>query len=263
MAEPPDPETEALIDSALRRAVRADGPVRLYRGKHSEEGLFSGRTGPDGAAARHGLETSPALWAEEPRAHSNALLFVRLLPGGLTRLVEITKPEQRGDLIDGASPLYRQRLLETWADLAAARSWRDDFPRIAESCAEMIRSLHRILPEGSELSLPGAQEGQERTLPTANRHENADFKRRMAHELVVAWKYAPTPEAKQSIANALKNSGVKQIGEPRERLILDGGLHRCDEPAFPGDEVEVVESGWLVHDGIGEYLLEKAIVKLI
>ena len=261
MADAPLPEIEKLIDSALNLAVRTDGPMKLFCGKSGKDGLFPGRTGIAKQAADFGFGSSPPLWSEEHRIFLNSPLFVRLLPGGLERLIEKTKPGSRAKLIRSASPIYRQTLLERWADIAAARGWKNDFPKIADCCSEMIDRLHGLIPEGSKVV---GKKTNGSTQPGAKlSNEDADFKRRMAHELVVAWKYAPTSEAKQSIANALKNSGVEQIGKPSERLKLDGGLHRCEDPAFPGDEVEVVESGWLVHDGIGEYLLEKAIVKLI
>ena len=264
MAKPPDSAVEALVDTALNVAVRVNGPVKLYHGRNDRDGLFDKRTGDSGRAAKFGFGSEPRLWSEEPRAAVNQALFVRLLRGGLERLIESTGSEARRGLIDAASVLYRQQLLERWADLAAANGWSDDFPKIAECCSEMIDRLQGLIPEGAARSKPDASSNVGAPKVEAKlSEEDADFKRRMAHELVIAWKYSPNPEAKQSIANALRNAGIQQIGEPQERLTLDGGLHRCDGPAFPGDEVEVVESGWLVHDGTGEYLLEKAIVKLI
>ena len=252
MGNPLDPKVEALIDSALNKAVRASGPVKLYHGKYDQSGLFANKKGDDQRAAKYGFGSDPPLWTEESRSSMNQTLFIRLDPGGLEWLIEKTKPSKRHKLIDEVSELYRRELLERWSDMAAAKNWEDDFPRIAKSCETLIDRIQKIVP-GSNSTQPGSNTNS----------ENADFKRRVAHELVIAWKHAPNSEAKQSIANALKNSGIQQIGLPKEQLPMDGGLHRCDEPAFPGDKVEVVESGWLVHDGVGEYLLEKAIVKLV
>ncbi|MDF1816122.1 MAG: hypothetical protein P1V20_28230 [Verrucomicrobiales bacterium] len=249
---PVDSQIEKLIDAALNKAVRASGPVKLYHGKYDEEGLFAKRNGVDRKAAIHGFGTEPPLWSEEPRSSTNHVLLVRLEPGGLERLVEQTNSAARKKLIESASELYRRELLERWSDLAAFHKWESDFPDIAEVAEGLIDGLQKLVPASSQPPAEKRLNGDE-----------ADFKRRMAHELVIAWKYAPTAEAKQSIANALKNSGIQQIGKPGEQLSMDGGLHRCEGPAFPGDPVEVAESGWLVHDGVGEFLLEKAIVKLI
>ncbi|MDF1752912.1 MAG: hypothetical protein P1U89_09080 [Verrucomicrobiales bacterium] len=250
-----DPEIENLVDVALRKAVQASGPVKLYHGKHDEDGLFAGKRGREGKAASYGFGTDPALWSEEPRSSMNHTLFVRLEGGGLERLIHQTDSPDRKQLIESASELYRRELLERWSDLAAAHHWEQDFPEIANCCSSLIDRIQKLVP--------GSPAPETKEEPTSGGGDQADFKRRMAHELVIAWKYAPTIEAKQSIANALKNSGIQQIGEPGEGLTMDGGLHRCEGPAFPGDTVEVVEPGWLVHDGVGEFLLEKAIVKLI
>lgn len=241
-----DTELDNLIDSALNTAVRTDGPVKLFHGKYDTNGLFD-KNATGRKAANHGFGTAPPLWSEEARSSLNHTLFVRLQPGGLERLLSNTPSEDRVELINSASDLYQRDLLERWSDLATANGWEEDAPLIAECCARLIRNIYRSVPHGAVVETPAS----------------ADFKRRMAHELVIAWKFAPTPEAKQSIANALRNSGIKQIGEPEERVTMDGGLHRCEGPAFPGDPVEIVESGWVVHDGVGEYLLEKAIVKMI
>ena len=257
MAKTSHPEIDSLVDSALKKAVQFDGPVKLYHGKYDEDGLFAQKTGIAQKAARFGFGTEPPLWVEEPRSSMNHVLLVRIVHGGLDRLIENTSSRSRPPLVRSASALYRQDLLERWADLATARGWKDDFPKIADCCSHLIDNLKKLVQEDSGSSPEPKFSDKPRN------GEEADFKRRMAHELVIAWKHAPTPEAKQSIANALQNAGVQQIGSPDETLPMDGGLHRCEGPAFPGDQVEVVESGWLIHDGVGEYLLEKAVVRLI
>lgn len=242
-----DAKIQALMDGALRKAVASNGPVKLYHGK-TGEGLFdrnrlTTQVGEAGVVRKY--------WVAE----RGMTLSVRLVAGGLDRLIEITPARERPALIESASDLYRRELLERWSDMAVARKWEQDFPVIARCCFRLIDGVHK--------HLPGV--GPEKPAPVEPKmtSREADFKRRIAHELVIAWKHAPTTEAKQSLAAALRNSGIQQIGIPRETLPMDGGLHRCDGPAFPGDPVEVVECGWLVHDGVGEYLLEKATVKLL
>lgn len=252
-----DPDLEKLVNTALNKAVQARGPIKLYHGKYDKEGLFDKKRVLEKKAAIHGFGSKPALWREEDRSSLNQTLFVRLLPGGLERLIEVSQPNQRVELIESASELYRRELLERWSDIAAARGWKNDFPKIATCCESLISKLQKLVPEASQKTAE--------TKPVNSQPldaDGADFKRRMAHELVIAWKHSANEDAKNSIATALKNSGVEQIGQKGETTPMDGGLHRCDGPAFPGDKVEVVESGWLVHDGVGEYLLEKAIVKL-
>ena len=245
-------EQDALIKSALNKAIRSEGPIKLYHGKHDKSGLFNKNRAVEKKAALHGFGTTPCLWSEEHRSALNQPLLVRLQSGGLERLIEITPSEERRNLVEAASELYRRQLLERWSDLAAAKGWRSDFSAIAECCATLISTIQRLLPEEAQLAV----------LTEPKNNDGADFKRRMAHELVIAWKHADNTDAKNSIATALKNSGIEQIGEVGDVLPMDGGLHKCDAPAFPGDKVEIIESGWLVHDGVGEYLLEKAIVKL-
>ena len=263
MAHTLPPDAEKLIDRALRRAVKADGPVKLYSGKYDQDGLFARRTGLCKKAAHFGFGSKPPLWSEEPRSAMNRTLMVRLLPGGLERLVKNTPSRSRPKLVRTASVLYQQTLLERWADLAAAHGWKSDFEMIADCCSDLMSKFKKLVPNREAEKKESAAVTESQSEPGKLGGEDADFKRRMAHELVIAWKYAPTPEAKQGIANALRNAGVSQIGSPGDDVAMDGGLHRCEGPAFPGDRVEVMEPGWLVHDGVGEYLLEKALVRLI
>jgi len=254
MASDLDPEIEELIVLALNKAVLASGPIKLYHGKNNQDGLFPEKKGRFLKAANYGFGTTPCLWKEERRSSMNLTLQVRLAPGGLERLIDSTPADARATLVKSSSELYRRELLKRWVDLAVAKRWESDFPSITECCSSLIAEIQNLLPASLPKTAPLLVNGT---------RESADFKRRMAHELVIAWKFAPNPEARQSIANALRNSGIQQIGSPSEKMVMDGGLHRCDGPAFPGDKVEVVECGWLVHDGVGEFLLEKAIVKLI
>ncbi len=253
-----DPDIEVLIIHALNKAVLASGPVKLYHGKNDQDGLFAEKKGRYLKAANYGFGVTPCLWTEERRSSMNLTLQVRLASGGLERLIESTNADSRASLIKSSSELYRRALLERWVALSIAKNWESDFPKISEYCSHQIAEIQNLIPASFfKTKQPEGNDNQE-----ANRGI-ADFKRRMAHELVIAWKFAPNPEARTSIANALRNSGIKQIGAPKEKLVMDGGLHRCEGSAFPGDRVEIVECGWLVHDGVGEFLLEKAIVKLI
>ena len=238
-----DASLQTHVTRALRKALAGDGASRLL-GRPS--GLFPGGNTKT-RAVRFCLDSEPPLLQRDGAKKSP--LLVRLTTGGIRHLIEATQPAERANLIADASPAHRLPLLKNWADLAAKLNWREDFASIQSCCGTLIDEIRQILPKS------------ENSEPLSN--DEANFKRDLAHELVISWKYAKTPDAREGIARALRVSGVQQIGEPGDRVEFVGRRHICSEALFPGDDVEVVSPGWVVHDGVGEYLLEKATVRAI
>ncbi len=258
-----DPQVKNLIDTALNKAVRVPGPVKLYHGKTDRTGLFAKKVGAFGKAVQHGFNAMPALWAEELRTPLNQPIYVRLLPGGLEWLIRNTNPKDRPGLVAGASAIYQLPLLQRWSLMARTELWDEDHAKIARCCNLLINQIVTIAESKDMSPAPSPPPPpQVEVVEEDLSREDSDFKRRLAQELVVAWKHSPNAEAKQAVAAAMSNAGLTPIGTAGDRVIMDGTIHLCREPVFPGDPVEVVEPGWSVNDGFGEFLLEKAIVKI-
>jgi hypothetical protein len=88
------------------------------------------------------------------------------------------------------------------------------------------------------------------------------YRQRTAQELVFAWQDADN-STRSSIERVLFNLGAEAIGAIGDRMEFSGRLHTSDEPAFPGDTVEIVQPGWLLADSHGGYLLAHAKVSLV
>lgn len=93
----------------------------------------------------------------------------------------------------------------------------------------------------------------------------ADMFRKLTAELVIAWKYLPQKTDKAELEDFMLAQGLQKIGAEGEVLPMVGRLHQaaedCEAEIMPGDKVEVIRIGWIIHDGIGEFKLEPAIVK--
>lgn len=241
-------EIQELITQALRKAVKNHGPSRLLG---RSNGLFPGGN-TRSRAVKFCLESTPPLLLREGEAAKRRPLHVRVAPHGIVSLVEFSSPTEREQLISESSPVYRHQLLKHWADLASQHNWKEDFSKIEAACSALIGEIQSILPNQ-----------QDSTTTPATDSDEAGFKRDLAHELVISWKYAKSDEAREGIARALRASGVQQIGEIGDQVEFVGRRHLCSDAVFPGDKVEIVRPGWVVHDGVGEYLLEKATVRAI
>jgi hypothetical protein len=184
-------------------------------------------------------EAVPCWLEDEPRA-ANQPRQVRLTAAGAEELLARTPREERCALVWSASLLYQRLLLQRWRSLLQTSGWTEDQPEW-ERCAQRLAEDF-LSPEPKE---DGAL---------------ADFRRSLAHELAISWKHAQSPEAREGIARAMLGAGLRPIGVAGEQVTFAGRLHVATEPMFPGDPAFIVEPGWMIHDGNGEYLLEKALV---
>ncbi len=230
------PSVPSLVFDALLRAARCDGPARLTESATRPTGkaLF-----PVTGAAPAIAEAVPRWLQDEPRA-ANQPRHVRLTAAGAEELLARTPPMERCALVLSASPLYQRLLLHRWLSLLQTHGWTGDRPEW-ERCAERL-AADFISPE-----------------PKTDAAD-ADFWRCLAHELAISWKHAQSPEARDGIARAMLGAGLRPIGSAGEQVAFAGRLHVATEPMFPGDPAFIVEPGWMIHDGSGEYLLEKALV---
>jgi len=210
------------VREILLRAVRTDGPARLAEAGGSSLS----------AVLRHG--TSPWL-GEEPRAR-NEPLRVRPTQAGLAWLLEITPPGEREDLVRKASPLYQEALFAAWTTLVRERGEAEE-RHAWERCGRGLAARFRTGDDAEE------------------------FRRALAGELVLGWKRASHPEAREEIARALRAAGVRAVGEAGQRTTFSGRWHVSSAAVFPGDPVVVRESGWCLADAGGDLVLEKAVVE--
>lgn len=228
------PAPRSLVYDALVRAVQHDGPVRLIKPSANSRagGLFPA------AGAQEAIREAVPRWLQEEPRTSNQPRLVRLTADGAEELLERTLPENRASLVLSASPLYQKLLFVRWAALMQRFGWNGDRPAW-EQCGARL---------AADFSAP-EQNGVV-----------ADFRRSVAHELTISWKHAPTPEVREGIARAMHGVGLRPIGVAGEQVTFAGRYHVSTVPMFPGDPGFVVEQGWVIHDGSGEYLLEKALV---
>ncbi len=223
-----------LVYDALLRASQCDGPVRLIRPASREivSGLFSA------SGSQAAIREAVPLWLrEEPRA-SNQPRLVRLTEAGIEQLLRWTPPQERAALVQGASPLYQRLFYARWGILIERLDWPADREPRDQCGARLAAEFSDAEPEAAA----------------------ADFRRGIAHELTISWKRAQSDEAREGIARAMRGAGLQQLGVAGEQVTFAGRYHQSTEPMFPGDPGFVVEPGWMIHDGTGEYLLEKALV---
>lgn len=89
----------------------------------------------------------------------------------------------------------------------------------------------------------------------------SNFRATMCGQLVAEWKAAEGKETKETLRRLLANFGAERWGTPGEVVPFKGRRHECEGRVVPGDPVRVVEDGWVLRQGSGEYLLAKALVK--
>lgn len=227
---------QSLVFQALLRAARCDGPARLIESavRPNGFGLFpaSGASEAIAAAVPHWLREEPRL-ANQPRQ-------VRLTEAGAEVLLERTPPGERCALVWSASALYQRMLLNRWRSLQGRHG-------SGEELAEWQRCAERL---SEDFRVPGQEENGRHT----------ELQRHLAQELVLSWKHARNLEVREGIARAMRGAGLRPIGVPGEQVVFVGRLHGSAEPLFPGDAAVVIEPGWMIQDGSGDYLLEKALV---
>jgi hypothetical protein len=223
----------SLVFDALLRAARIDGPARLIAraAGGAVPGLFP-------VSRLHLIPQAVPQWLHEEPRGANQTRWVRLTGAGIEVLLEETAPEERCALVWSVSVLYQRVFLRRWLFLLQTRGWSADRPEW-ERCADALSGDFRF---------PGPGEDQ----------APADFHHQMARELTLSWKHAANAEVREGIARAMRGVGLHPIGVAGERVVFAGSLHTSGEPMFPGDAAVVIEPGWRMHDGSGDYLLEKA-----
>ncbi len=250
-----------LIQKALNKAVHADQPLRLVS-RTDTSALFQVDSGLSRSVISQLLAGKSPLLKRVSKPLPGTHRKVEITRNGIAALVWLTHSDERADLVETAAKRYRKLILLAWVKQSneAHDYWCSDQQELSQHCSleelsiadsQNINNVSAASPEKPVEASPQSPQGS----------AEAAFKRELTHELVISWKYAENTEAKKGIARALLNTGVTQIGEPGTKTDFVGRYHRSEEALFPGDPVRILEPGWLIHDGVGEYLLEKALVE--
>jgi hypothetical protein len=229
--------------------------------------------------------------------------LVKITPHGLQTLSEHTSPEEYEGLIKDAAPARQEELIEACVQASKKRllemaTERDRLAeaqqRITEVLLQMMTErveqlegekrqreerlaqtvalqkrlsgmLDTLAPVGGEMSAspPTPPATPPRTATEPRSEEDFDFQRDITENLVYAWQDVSNPETQQALERGLLNAGVERIGEPGQRVEIDGRCHHTEEDIFPGDPAEVVKPGWRLVNQRGNSLIAKARVKTV
>jgi hypothetical protein len=140
------------------------------------------------------------------------------------------------------------------------------------------RQAHRVAALRRELEAEGETVGEHvgasptpqvptpaAPLPRPESAEDVGFRRQVARRLVSSWLEAVEgrkEEARRFLETAIGNvSGLRQVGEPGERVTFDGAYHEGGAGLFTGTPVRVVRPGWVLEEEDDrEYPVLKALV---
>jgi hypothetical protein len=224
---------ETVILTALEQALRTGGEVRLISSGKSPRtaGLFADRTEADRCLREGLLREVRSEEAKSGKAMKNHS-FVVITDEGVRFLAA-----RRG--AGAVSSLVSEALREARKRLARAEEER------AES-EHRVKQLERfLLPEP----------------PRPATEDEFRYQRWLAQHMIFALEEVRGTPVAEPIERALFNAGVRPIGHRDERAEFDPRLHDAEGPIAPGESVRIVESGWLVLDDLGEFVLCKAKVR--
>ena len=276
-----------LVLEALEKVLLCAGPSLLVSSKKSDTAaLFSDENGERGRAIQKCLAGSQPLLkvarTEEVESGKQPFVkrFVSITPHGIDYFFSRLALERAGELLATASQQAAKELqtLERQLEnlLSARQQAIENVTALTEQLGATVERFQNALRDGAEksallktrldrLPIPQALLPESPEPPRLRRpatEEEGLFRQRAAQELVFAWQDADRA-ARHHIERALLNLGAEPIGSPGERTKFSGQLHSSETPAFTGDLIEVKESGWVLRDESGGYLLAHAKVTVI
>ena len=82
--------------------------------------------------------------------------------------------------------------------------------------------------------------------PTAAPRDEAgeDFQRDLCEQLAFAWRESRSDETRQSLEQAMFNSGLRRFGNPGDAVEFDGLTHETAGSLLPGDKAVIESPGW-------------------
>ncbi len=225
MAIDDDGRTE--IAAILSLAAQHDGPIRVLRPRGGyPKGLFPSSKGKHGELIADLVGTMLEEVSRLPRT-------VRLTPLGIHRLIKNTPQAERANLVQSASPLYREAMLLAW-ESTITRGEQDDYDTTA------AQLYGHWFPDAKA------------------KDEMADYREYLAQEIADSWSQATTDETRNRLAHLLKLLGSKPLGQPNEKVPYTCQEHATTESIFPGEDVIITRPGWLFPKNPTPLLLAKA-----
>lgn len=85
-----------------------------------------------------------------------------------------------------------------------------------------------------------------------------NFRVTFCGQLAGEWARTECGETREVLRRLLSNFGAERVEQPNDVVPFKGRRHECDRPVLPGVPVRVTEAGWILRQGLGEYLLTKA-----
>lgn len=71
-----------------------------------------------------------------------------------------------------------------------------------------------------------------------------DFQRDVCEQLVFAWRESGSDETRQSLEQAMFNTGLRRFGNPGEEVGFDGLAHESADLLLPGEKAIIEAPGW-------------------
>jgi hypothetical protein len=110
---------------------------------------------------------------------------------------------------------------------------------------------HRRSPQRVEPVAPRGRSTRE-----GGAEEN--FRVTLCGQLAGEWARTGCRETREVLRRLLSNFGAERVERPDDVVPFKGRRHECERSVLPGAPVRVTEAGWILRQGVGEYLLAKA-----
>ncbi|MDF1751152.1 MAG: hypothetical protein P1U89_00095 [Verrucomicrobiales bacterium] len=207
----------AELAAILDLAAQQDGAIRLLQPKDSESaepGLFPNSKGKYGIYLKELVGTMLEEVLTRPR-------MVKLTQKGIEILIRNTPQDERPQLIDRASNLYRPEMIAVWKSIA--------IPREQDA---LEASIDRHF--GKWFQDTKAEQTS----------ESDDFKLELARELATSWSESTTDEARKRLSYFLRMAGAETFEKKDSVVEFNAQNHKPNAPLFKGDSALVLNPGW-------------------
>ena len=161
--------------------------------------------------------------------------------------------QERQHILDEESALastaheFIQSLLRLYHK--SAQGVTSSLEKITKSFAELATSLRQPMEDSPQRPQTPP------LVPVAANQSDRSFMIGLARELWLAWRDAPTNEARFSLERVMGNIGMDPIGEVGQRVNYDGLRQQAIDPVDPALEVEITRLGWELREPDNSTLL--------
>lgn len=175
--------------------------------------------------------------------------------GGLTSgqlrsalIAKMKVPASLAGVRGACHELWQRGLVVIEPPGAGRREYRVWHANLRRAVAEPGKSgePERRTPPPGRASREGERSGEE------------NFRVTFCGQLAGEWARTACGETREVLRRLLVNFGAERVERAGEVVSFKGRRHQCEAPVLPGAGVRVVEAGWVLRQGMGEYLLTKA-----